>query len=93
MIHIITYDLKSPHDSAEDYERVIGGLKAAYGSWCHLEQSVWIVSTNQSASEVRDALKELLNSSDVLFVAKLTGNWASFNLSPNRSKWLKKREF
>ena len=93
MVHIITYDLKSPNDTAEDYERVITGLKSAYGTWCHLEQSVWLVSTDKSASEVRDSIRGLLNTKDVLFVAKLSGNWASLNLTQSRINWIKAREF
>jgi len=93
LIHIITYDLKSPNDTADAYERVIGGLKAAYPTWCHLEKSVWLVETDQGAAEVRDAIKALLHSSDILFVARLSGNWASVNLGSTRSEWLKARTF
>jgi CRISPR/Cas system-associated endoribonuclease Cas2 len=93
LVYIVTYDLKSPNDTAEDYERVIDGLKSRYGNWCHVEKSVWIVSTTESASEVRDNIKALLNASDVLFVARLSGNWASFNLSSKRTDWLKSKEF
>lgn len=93
MVHIVTYDLKSPNDTSEDYARVISGLKSAYGTWCHLEESVWIISTDQSASEVRDTMKKLLNGSDILFVARLSGNWATFNATANKTNWLKERAF
>lgn len=93
MVHIVTYDLKSPHDSPDDYKRVIDGLKSLYTSWCHLEESVWLVETSLSAAEVRDTIKIYLSASDVLFVARLSGNWGSFNLTPKRSDWLKGREF
>jgi hypothetical protein len=93
MIHLITYDLKSPNDTSDDYERVINGLKETYKTWCHLEKSVWLISTDQGATEVRDEIKKLLNSSDILFVAKLAGNWGSFNLTTKRTDWLKARDF
>jgi len=93
LVHLITYDLKSPNDTPEDYQRVIDGLKSAYGTWCHLEKSVWLVSTDQSSSEVRDVIKKFMNSSDVLFVAKLSGNWGSYNLTSKRTDWLKARSF
>ena len=93
MVHIVTYDLESPHDTAEDYSRVIDGLKSVYKTWCHLQKSVWLVVTDQSATEVRDSLKPFLHSTDILFVAKLSGNWGSFNLSSNRAEWLKERTF
>lgn len=93
MVHIVTYDLRSPHDTPEDYERVIEGLKSLYGTWCHLEKSVWIISTSQDASQVRDALKALLYPTDIIFVGKLSGNWGSFNLTQVQSDWLKQRQF
>ena len=93
MVHVVTYDLESPNDKPEDYERVISGLKSIFPTWCHMEKSVWIVETSKDAGEVRDLLKQFLKSSDILFVAKLSGNWGSFNIGTNRSEWLKKREF
>ena len=93
MVHIITYDLKSPNDTAEDYERVIDGLKSSYPTWCHLEKSVWLVATDETASEIRDTFKTFLRHSDVLFVGRLSGNWGSFNLGPTRAEWLKARTF
>jgi hypothetical protein len=93
LVHLITYDLKSPNDTPDDYQRLIEGLKSTYGTWCHVEKSVWLVSTDQNASEVRDTIKKFLNSSDVLFVAKLHGNWASFNLTTTRNDWIKARTF
>lgn len=93
LVHLVTYDLKSPHDTAEDYDRVITGLKSLYRTWCHLEKSVWIISTDQDAHQVRDALRPLLRSTDVLFVGRLSGNWGSRNLSAERVKWLQERTF
>jgi hypothetical protein len=89
LVHLITYDLKSPNDTPEDYERVIEGLKSAYPTWCHVEKSVWLIVTEQDASEVRDSIKALLHPGDILLVARLSGNWASVNMGPKRSEWLK----
>src|SRR5215831_2664952 len=85
LVHVIAYDLKSPNDTESDYERVIQGLKSAYPVWCHLEKSVWIIQADASAAEVRDTIKKLLYSSDVLFVAALQKNWGSFNLSSTQT--------
>ena len=93
VVHIVAYDLKSPNDTEQDYERVISGLKSAYANWCHVEKSVWLISTAQDATAVRDCLKDILKSSDVLFVARLEGKWASYNLGSKRSEWLKNRAF
>jgi hypothetical protein len=93
MIHVLAYDLKEPNDKPADYERVIAAIKANFGSWCHIEQSVWLIDTTMDAGEVRDHMKTVLNSKDVLFVARLQGNWASVNFGDNRNKWLKERTF
>jgi hypothetical protein len=44
-----------------------------------------------NAGEARDHMKTVLNSKDVLFVARLQGNWASLNFGDNRNNWLKER--
>ena len=93
MVYLITYDLESPHDTSEDYARVINAIKTLYGSWCHLEKSVWLISTAQSASDIRDAVKPYLYSTDILFVSRLSGNWASFNLGLERTNWIKQQTF
>jgi hypothetical protein len=85
LVHIITYDLKSPNDTAEDYERVIEGLKLAYPTWCHVEKSVWLVATEQDPSEIRDSIKTLLRPSDILFVARLSRNWALWEMGQRAS--------
>ena len=56
MVHIVAYDLISPNDTTADYDRVIAGLKATYGTWCHLEKSVWLIETDLEAQTVRDAV-------------------------------------
>ncbi len=93
MIHVLAYDLKEPNDTAEDYERVIGAIKSEFSSWCHIEQSVWLIDATMDAAEVREHFKQFLNSKDVLFVGRLQGNWASLNFGDERNKWLKSRAF
>jgi len=92
MIFVIAYDLRSPHDTAEDYERVIAQIKTA-PSWCHLEKSVWLVDSALNASEIRENLRPVLNSGDRLFVGRLQGNWASWAIGDERNNWLYKRTF
>ena len=45
VVYVVAYDLKSPHDTGDDYDRVIGAVKAEGTTWCHLE--------NGSAADVR----------------------------------------
>lgn len=93
MVYVVAYDLKSPHDTADDYDRVIGAVKDFGSTWCHLEKSVWLIVSDADASDIRDELKRYLYDTDLLFVAKMAGNWASFNMGSKRSEWLKARTF
>ena len=93
MVHVVAYYLKSPNDTGADYERIIGAIKQQYPTWAHLEQSVWLVETAQDAGEVRETLKPFLNSKDVLFVARLNGNWATWNAGDERNNWPHDRTF
>ena len=93
MVHLLAYDLKTPNDTAEDYKRVISAIKSEFDTWCHIEQSVWLIDTTMNASEVREHMKNFLNEKDVLFVSRLRGNWASWNFGKARNDWLKNRTF
>lgn len=93
MVYLVAYDLKSPNDTESDYERVIGAIKSLGNHWCHIEKSVWLVTSEEGASEIRDELKKSLCEADVLFVAKLARGWASVNLGARRVDWLKKVAF
>jgi hypothetical protein len=92
MIFLVAYDLREPNDTSEDYQRVIGYIKANF-NWCHLEKSVWLVESALNASEIRDSIRTILYQTDVLFVARLQGNWASWALGDERNKWLTNRSF
>lgn len=93
MIHVLAYDLKTPNDTSEDYERVIGAIKSEFSSWAHIEQSVWLIDTTMDAAEAREHMKRFLKAKDVLFVARLNGNWSSWNFGELRNKWLSGRTF
>jgi hypothetical protein len=82
-----------PNETTGDDERLIASIKSAYSTGCHVEKSVWLVTTEQSAGEARDTVKKLLYPTDILFVARLSGNWGSFNLGTKRTEWLKDRTF
>ena len=82
---LVTYDL---HKQGQNYECLIKKLKA-YPGWCHLQQSVWLITTNNTCVQVRDNLNSCLDSNDKLFVAKLQGEAAWSGYSDQISKWIK----
>jgi hypothetical protein len=93
LIHVLAYDLKQPNDTPEDYQRVIAAIKSEFSSWCHVEQSVWVIDTWMDAGQARDHMKQFLNPRDVCFVARLQGNWGSWNFGDERNRWLKAQKF
>ena len=81
---IITYDLCSP---GRNYDALYEKIKS-YGTWAHICESTWIISTTDSCSDIRDNLKSVIDSNDRLFVAALTGGAAWSNVLC-KSNWLK----
>ncbi len=92
MVFLIAYDLRSPNDTPEDYERVIGRIKTKF-NWCHLEKSVWLVESALNATEIRELIQPFVHSMDALFVARLQGNWSSWSLGNERNTWLRNCAF
>jgi hypothetical protein len=71
----------------EAYEKVIGQIKS-YPKWAHVEKSVWVVKTDATTVDVRDAIKTHMHARDRLFVAELSGVAAWFN-TICKNEWLK----
>lgn len=55
-----------------------------------MQQSVWIIVTDQTAVQIRDYLGPCLDSNDKLFVAKLSGEAAWKGYKDSITQWLKK---
>lgn len=84
--NIISYDLDKPNRNYDELYEAIKNL----GTWWHCLESVWIVDSSHSTSAIRDNLMQYLDSGDKLAVFKLSGNWATNNLSKDCNDWLKK---
>jgi len=83
-LYQISYDLRKQRNYDALYERI-----KAYGNWCHALESSWVISTAQSAVQVRDNLRQVLDSDDGLLVTRLSGEAAWYGLSETISTWLK----
>lgn len=71
---LVTYDLQKVD---QNYHRIHDYL-VNFPFCKHLEW-VWLIETTESVSTLRDRLKQLVDSQDIVFVAQLERNWASVN--------------
>jgi len=74
--YIVSYDLVSP---GQNYEALYKAIKS-YGNHYHMMESVWLISTIEKATAIRDKLRQHVDGNDKLFVGKLTGEAAWSNL-------------
>lgn len=73
-IYVVTYDLKQP---GRNYAPVHEYLKRF--TYCKGLESVWLLDTTATPATIRDQLRSLVDGNDSVFVARLQGEWASFN--------------
>lgn len=83
-VYAITYDLHQPSREYEDLHDAIEDL----GAWWHHVESTWLVDTDGPSSDIRDELKQYLDSNDELLVVKLSGGWATTNINESGTDWL-----
>ena len=83
-MHGVNYDLRKP---GRAYGPLIEAIKSL-GAWAHVAESSWIVSTDLTDAEIRDALLPHIDVNDVLIVTALTGSWASYGLNEELVGWL-----
>lgn len=65
----------------KDYKELIDNIKKLSATWWHCLDSTWLIKTNSSAEQIRNALWSHIDSNDELLVVSLTGEsaWAGFN--------------
>lgn len=73
---IIEYDLRQPN---RDYEALYDAIKS-YGIWARVTESTWLIKTEDNCVQVRDSLKQKMDTNDRLFVGELTGEAAWKNV-------------
>lgn len=85
MIYLITYDLRRP---TRNYETLYQGIQST-GRAFKLLESVWILSTNLSAIDVRNHLSRFVDNNDQLVIIEQHTTWATYNVDPAVSQRLK----
>lgn len=83
--YIVTYDL---HQRGQNYDCINAKLKG-YGTYWHIQGSVWIIKTAQTAVQVRDSLRNCLDGNDKLVVARLSSEAAWYGYNQDIDNWLK----
>ncbi len=83
-LYQISYDLRKQRNYEALFERI-----KAYGSWCHALESSSVISTSQSAVQIRDNLLQAMDGDDGLLVARLSGEAAWYGLGETIRSWLK----
>ena len=73
---IIEYDLCSP---GQNYDELYKAIKS-YSNWGHVTKSTWLIKTDDSCEKVRNNLLPHIDKNDRLFVGKLTGDAAWYNI-------------
>jgi CRISPR-associated endonuclease Cas2 len=74
-IFIITYDLNS---SGQDYKTLYEAIKQY--NYKKMQGSVWVIKSNNTASNIRDNLKKYIDKNDSLFVGEIN-HWAGISLN------------
>jgi len=85
--YLVSYDLNSPRGT-NDYTNLHKALKEHSGWWWHYLDSTWIIKSNMSAAQIRDILKQYIDSGDELLVVRMSGEWASVGFSKEANDWL-----
>lgn len=83
--YIVTYDLAQ---QGQNYSCLYARLRSYPTHW-HMQQSVWIVVTPESAVDLRNTLTACLDANDRLFVARLANEAAWRGYAENVSDWIK----
>ena len=82
-VYIVTYDLNAP---GKDYAPLLAAIRRY--THCYALKSAFFVDTTESASDIRDKLKKLIDANDTLYVMELKKHWAC-NRTASCTAWLK----
>jgi hypothetical protein len=84
--YLVSYDLNRP---GQDYANLFDAIKSVCSLWWHHLDSTWVIKSDKSASEIRDALTPHIDKNDELLVVTLAGIGAWKGFTPQGSEWLK----
>lgn len=83
---LIAYDIHPATGPA--YDNLVQAIQSM-GAWWHHLETVWIVRSERTPEEIRDALKAYVGTDDQLLVLDITGDRAGWaGVSDTGSRWL-----
>lgn len=85
MIYIVCYDLKPP---TQRYASLVERVKS-YSGWAYVCESTYLIRTDDTAAQVRDALGIDVDGNDKLFVGTISAPAAWKGLPQEVSEWIK----
>ncbi len=89
-VYIIGYDINKEGAAYQAASKaLIEAIKARFPTYWHHLDSTWLVTTESSAVQVRDALTPYLDTNDELLVIQHQGEAAWIGFSERASSWLK----
>lgn len=82
--YLVSYDLRAP---GRNYDDVFEYLKSL-GGWARVLESVWAITTHQTAAQIRDGLIARTDAGDGVFVLK-SGSEGAWRNTICTGEWLK----
>ncbi|HAT3956512.1 TPA: hypothetical protein I9Y43_005207 [Kluyvera ascorbata] len=84
-VYCVSYDLNK---AGQNYNALYEELKGSNGWWHYLD-STWLISSNETATQLSDRLRKHLDSNDNLLVIGVTNDYAGW-LSQEAWDWIYK---
>ncbi|WP_048077615.1 hypothetical protein [Halorubrum sp. AJ67] len=75
--YAVSYDLNEPE---QEYTELIDALESYEAHW-HELTSFWLLDTDESHTEIRDNLKQYIDSNDEILVLGLSGSAAASSIN------------
>jgi hypothetical protein len=85
---IVSYDLTNP---GQNREALVKKIKA-YSIWARLGRSTYLIKTDATPVQVRDELKQVLDTNDRVFVGVAPPPSAWVGMPEDVSKWILKNQ-
>ena len=82
--YLVTYDLNQRGQNYDCLHKKLG----AYPTHWHMQGSVWIIESDETAVQIADKLTSCLDGNDNLFVTELIGQSAWIGFSDDGDEWL-----